>query len=59
MGYNIITQDGMVKQWNTEHDAVQHSNQKKKKVFGIDMARVSSYGIVSVYLLSTSCSLEP
>jgi len=33
----------MVKQWNTEHDAVQHSNQKKKKVFGIDMARVSRY----------------
>ncbi|XP_065914700.1 WD repeat-containing protein 88-like [Dysidea avara] len=34
------SKDGMVKVWNTEHDAVEHSKQKKKKkVFGIDMAR--------------------
>ena len=37
----------MVKMWNTEHDAVEFSKQrKKKKVFGIDMARVSSFKFV-------------
>jgi len=44
----------MVKQWNTEHDAVQHSKQKKKKVFGIDMARVSSYNVAIGIMYVTS-----
>ena len=48
----VITQDGMVKVWNTEHDAVEHSKQKKKKkVFGIDMARVSSIMFIMKLLM--------